>query len=465
MTHPEQPRIISPEIKRRKETLNDAELNGFLSSVGNHEGKAALLASMKFGVTYESTGLDHLIQIGGGKVWSRRVPIGWCAKSFAPIGLVARELIDPKRGTVGYEITEKGINHGIALAGHLLSFSEKHPTIDLYNLLGRTASRGKIRSQEDLPEKNRAPMTRYRIFKELVNSSLPLRAMDLYTSLHSIYPAEYPNKEDIGSLTAIHLRPLTTSGIITYKSINADAPFVSFTKTADPMAESSAAGGFFTNHIRAIVQRSESPLTYQTTYKEVLKHHPFYQKKDKGKVISRIAIAYHELIQEGIVRKEGEFSKESQSTITLTKEQYAALYEFVEIIEKFSQLDPAFLAEGRRKATEVISDPDRFATLMKKAWEASPMTGRKRWTDLAPRIIAFIKNNPNCINEDIQTFLEKQGDSYQRNSVNKLIRNLIDGGEIKVEKKGSKNFFSVPEDENTQNIQEGETVIFQAGME
>src|SRR6266571_3393052 len=99
---------VAPEV-RKPERMHDQELGNLLAAVGNHEGKALLLARMQWGQEYGTIDLAALVKPVQGEGYTKPVPFKWCGQSLAPIGLVA------KGDGSYYGITEKGETVGKAL--------------------------------------------------------------------------------------------------------------------------------------------------------------------------------------------------------------------------------------------------------------------------------------------------------------------------------------------------------------
>src|SRR5579859_4311472 len=132
---PQERGITYPEREKHPESLSDQRLGALLAAVANHEGKAGTIAQMRPDIIYSRGGLNTIANPR--KLWNKTMPFVWCEGSLAPIGFVTQATTDSRQGTVvGYSITEKGLELGVALAGHVLSFSEKHSQHSLVRFLG-----------------------------------------------------------------------------------------------------------------------------------------------------------------------------------------------------------------------------------------------------------------------------------------------------------------------------------------
>ena len=128
-------------LARPGQKLDEEALGGLLAAAGNHEAKALLLSAMSEHIVYSANDLNRLMLECQGQytTWrpSGQLPFDYCAHSLAPIGLVASEVLNADLTIYGFYKTRYGREFGNALAGHLLSFSERHPKISLIDLFGR----------------------------------------------------------------------------------------------------------------------------------------------------------------------------------------------------------------------------------------------------------------------------------------------------------------------------------------
>ena len=216
---PEKLKFATQKIELERKPISDAEVGGLLAAIGNHEGKALLLLAMQAEQPYTRTQLRGVLKEQQGpkdrwKGMNESLPFLWCQHSLSPIGLVVKEIVDPERGTVGYMKKEKGDELGQALAGHLLAFSEEHPEVSLNGFFGSTQMSPKrkvVEDQQEKDERSRAPLTRARIFAELVTTAVPIREADFARDFVEGYPAEY---QDRSSSLRAHLKNLSNSNVI-----------------------------------------------------------------------------------------------------------------------------------------------------------------------------------------------------------------------------------------------------------
>jgi DNA-binding MarR family transcriptional regulator len=181
------------------------------------EPKCTLIVSMQNGIIYSQNDLFTSLMRAQGNApgWNLSQPtaFGYCTQSLAPIGLVASEVIDGDRGTIGFIKTPFGSKIGTATAGLLLRYSQKN-NINLYDLLGNTSSPTPPGTEKDAISedssiaKKRAPITRVKMFMALISNDLPMRQTDLAQIIGE-------NKDILSS----HLKNLQKRGIISYDSI------------------------------------------------------------------------------------------------------------------------------------------------------------------------------------------------------------------------------------------------------
>ncbi len=146
--------------------LSDEGLYSLLAGLGNHEGKALLVALMEKDRIYTKPEL-HQLMIGaqGDKpAWElhRGLITEWITFSLKPIGFVAEEVIDSKNNVYGYTLTDYGIDVGKPAAGILLDFSLQRPEISLHQIFGSTSSSNK--------DGRRSPQTRFLILNALAKN-------------------------------------------------------------------------------------------------------------------------------------------------------------------------------------------------------------------------------------------------------------------------------------------------------
>ncbi len=443
---------FAPEQKPQKERLSEEKLGGLLAAIGNHEGKALLLASMKKNRIYTRWDVHTLMMENQGdqKGWVLNEPVtfGWCKDSLHPIGLVALEVIDQDLNTLGYMKTDYGDKEGTALAGHLLAFSEKHPEISLYKLFGSTSSSSKkntseIKNLNDLAKK-RAPLTRLRILNELTTSNNPLREADIAAKLHERYPEEY-EKQKIDESIQSHIRQLAKAGIITYDATTGNESSSSYSLSLEHPNEQPPpyrTHKTLTNQVYALLKENPNKsFAIDEFCKELSKRHPQLEQTSERNLQRWTSSVLSHLAREGYSLR-GKFDNKNRSEISLTDSQRGIIVDLQRIGDNFSELDERYLEEGRRLAYEITSDSSRTSALMEKAKIASPQANKTDRNETAQLIAPIIESKP-CTIREIQQELEKKGKKLTPNTLKKIMSKFSKQEGWIVTKENNVNYYAI----------------------
>lgn len=382
--------------------IGEDELGNLISAVGNHEAKAITLITMQPGRIYTESDLwRRLIDVQGESIgWrmSKRLPFNYCSYTFSSIGLVAREVVNPDLSTYGYEITPYGIEVGVPLVGHLLDLSLRYDK-SLIQIFGQTSSPAKtqetIVEKEAIEFKKRAPIARFKIFWELLTSSLPTQEKDLANALGA--ERRYVSN---------HIQELARFGIINLKSSEADK-----------------ASSFY--HLS-----EERPDEKPQAYHQLILTQQIYQfflnnpgisgspdelgKKFMAEINRSVSLGtfsgiLSHLAKQGYLKHEG-FTRYIQSEIDLTEEQKIMLCELLEIIDNFQRGDREFLEEGRRKAQKILANPQTVAKLLLKAKESSQRTGATQKAELEDQLFELLLRYPGSNTTRLQQLLQENYD-------------------------------------------------------
>lgn len=125
---------------------------------------------------------------------------------------------------LAYIKTKFGAHEGEALAGYLLSFSERYPEFALQDFFGATSAPGakareiQMADGETTEYKNRSPYLRYQILQTIASQPSVNRVVDIANAINT----------DVNTV-ARHLKVLHRKGILTYDAKEADKDFVSVT--------------------------------------------------------------------------------------------------------------------------------------------------------------------------------------------------------------------------------------------
>src|SRR3989344_6016792 len=210
---------FATERQKFSEKLSDEEMGNLLASIGNSEAKALTLLVLADGCILPDKAIQTKLSKLQGPSPAWRPVSKYCETTLAPIGLVAKEYIEPEGNLWGYQITDYGKRIGIPLAGLLLDFSSKYNPA-LYDLFGRTQSVSKEESRDAstgaIKFKKRSPMTRLSLFWELLTAELPVRQLDLASQV------AHP------SMMGHHLMDLGRNGVIQYESMESSKPIAYF---------------------------------------------------------------------------------------------------------------------------------------------------------------------------------------------------------------------------------------------
>ncbi len=456
------------ESKKSPERISDHELGNLLAAIGNHEGKALLLASMKPNTAYTRLELRRIMNERQGeydawKSMDQNLPMDWCLDSLGPIGLVTRELIEPHKGIYGYEKTEYGKNIGDALSGHLLTFSENHPT-SLYHLLGKTGSNASWQPQntDDKTEfKNRSPLTRYRIFSTLVKHDLPMRETDLLQAFIETH-SEYNDVRVLQPKISQHLQYLARNGIITYETVHNNEPYVKYTLNTErpeiPPPSYYKNPSLTQQVFQIITNNPGTEHTSKSLYEQLLLLDPKKRENSKKALIHSISGVLSLFEREGYADR-GRFHQDTFSELTLTDRQRTTLVDFADILERFRQRDPEFFSEGRKKAQEIISSPARFSHLLERARNASPQANRTNPSETSDQLLRLIAKHPHStVNELRDYFQHEYGRDFSYRRISVLLSISRKSNTIIAERKGNTFYYSLPESSDQKDVIE--TVVF-----
>lgn len=420
------------ELAPKKE-IGEEELGTLISAFGNHELKALTLASMRPGIIYtrrvsEGTTLaQELRERLQGKrttwaIWSGHL-FGYCQDSLShPLTIVTRKTVDSDLGIYGYNITDYGTEKGQALAGHLLEWSLKFDK-SLIEVFGSTSSGGiskEIKVGEETVEfKKRAPITRFKIFWGLLTSSLPIRVVDLANAIGE-------TKEIIQD----HLINLARFGVVYYKAIRSEQPY-SFYQLADerpsqepqPYRRGSSRAPTLTRRIYNLFTANPNLRASQAeVYQRLIEIYSSYQERKQSGMRTTINSILSSLEQQGFVRHEG-FRQGIKSEINLTEDQRIMLYELLEILDKFQSGNREFWQEGRKKAQDILADPEKLVKLINKAQKTSPGTERIPREDLEDQLSSLLSRYPNSTVRQLREYLEREyGKRLGQEYVSRILR-------------------------------------------
>lgn len=193
--------------------ITEGRLGSLYAALGNNEAKAITFLAMKPGVVYDDADILTEVRRAQGntqKGWrmGNEGPFHYLQKSFAPVGLVAQEVIDSQENSYGYVRTEWGNAMGTAFAGKMLQLSHNSPDVSLYDLFGSTVSTAPPTDPgEEL--KKRSPLNRIYLYRALLGSG--------DQSLHMKDVAGKMGEEDV-TLVHRHIKDLARLGIVSLEN-------------------------------------------------------------------------------------------------------------------------------------------------------------------------------------------------------------------------------------------------------
>ncbi len=430
-----------PEIQKTKEKLSDERLGNLVSAVGNHEAKAITLILMRDGNTYNSGNLyNALINSQGEKrgwITNKNLPFTYCSFSLSPIGLVAKEIINPDLSTYGFAITKEGQEMGIPLAGLLLDFSERHNT-SLNKLFGSTVSRSPVQNtQEGIEFKKRSPTNAVKVLYEIVTSPhLPIRETDIAreTGITEKY-------------IQVYLERLAESGLIQYKQKKANESYSLYKLSPNTPKEEQPppfkSQKTLTNLIFNIFKENpDRRLTSANIYNLLPPEIKEKWKKQEWTTHSISSILAYLARNKYLDIENFHYGKVSE--IDITDDQRTILTELIEIIDKFQNQDREILEKGKKLATQIISNPQRVSNLLRRAKEASGNANRSPVEETVKDIFSILYSHPEGLtNRQIRDTLEQHGKNLVLPRIAHLTHSLEKQDLIKVIKEGSvKKLFS-----------------------
>lgn len=418
----------------RKEKLYDEQVDNLLSSIGNSEAKCATLLVMKKGQIDKMGDLHRkLIAAQGKRIGWRMafpVPFSYCEWSFAPIGLVAKEVLDPNLNTFGFTKTDYGETVGTASAGLFLDFSKRYKDISLEQVFGSTMSTSKSKTiaiESGLIDyKKRSPGIRLKIFRLLVQEVLPIREIDLVEKLG-----------ESASLIGQQLRALGKNNVINYESSKYGR---SHSRYKFSSKESNAAPSPYRNYAHAtqtvyeILSGSPDRLwTLDEMANVYIQRNPIdaddKQINIKNLKILLSGILFH-LNENGHITV-GKFHAARQSVVTLNEAQKTMLSDLVRIIDGIKEQDPLIIQEGLRLSRHFLLHPEEMSSLMAKAREKSSMANRTDQGETRFNILSIVGGKPDISPEEVRELLEIQyGKKLKVTRVRKIIKGMVDKNEL-----------------------------------
>ena len=427
---PEAGQVRRQEVEFPKDP--EKRMGALLAAIGNSESKAMTLLLMQPGVVYPRYELHRAFMTAQGQSpeWrtSRLLQFNYCKDSLEPIGLVAKEIINPDLSTYGYEITDFGREVGVPLAGLLLDFSNRHD-ISLQDIFGATTS-----TSPGLPEeKKRAPATRLKILRELVKAKgLFFRAADIVKAIGLDSRASSRGAVE-------QIVQLQRKGIINYTSREASRPFaIYYLNQQHPPVLPQVDGRqpLFTQRICEFVEKhADKKLTRGKWTELFIQENPEYY--GQRSLVGSVNRALSFLANNGYFLIE-KFKGKVQSEVSLTEEQRRVIVELLAILDGFKQKDQGILMRGRHLAFYFLAHPEDVARLMRRAREHSPLAQRDQDIVL-DYLLMIVQEFPRFNSREIRAMLQSRYErSLTQDAVLRYLERLQKEGKLKMtqQKKG-----------------------------
>lgn len=433
--------LTKPIEQTKGEKLTDEQMGNLISAVGNNPAKAITLLVMTDGYIYSKGDCDKALLSYQGKNigWkmAHSLPFDYCTHSLAPIGLVAKETLNPDLSTYGYQITDYGRRVGTPFCGLMLNWATKHD-IPLNWLWGSTASPSRTTQIPDtntggkLEFKRRAPTTTLKIMHELITTpNLPIRQTDLKDRMN----------ED--AINVFHnLERLAEVGLLNYLSIKANQPFSAYRlASSQPTSTLPIYRGTksMTPVVLSILQNH--PSSYLTIREIGSLLPPQLKNSSDNSHYPTISGILTHLTRLHYAETE-HFHQDLRSEINLSGQQRMIITELLAIIDRFQDQEPEIITEGRMLAKKIINDPIQVSDILRRAKENSSHANKSPVAETLDLIRYLISIQPGITNEEIRELLNKEGKKLGHPRLRSLTALLEKENSVRVTRKGNvKKFF------------------------
>jgi predicted ArsR family transcriptional regulator/uncharacterized protein YejL (UPF0352 family) len=391
-----------------------------ISSVGNNEMKAIVLASMQTGVPYSTYPLHSRAMSlqGESPVWKLGVatPFDYCS-TFANIGLVAEETVGAN-AVKAYRISEKGKARAIPLIGHLLdlSLSEEPPLLGYF---GPTNTRS---AQGVRPSQRRIDVMRIAAGAE----TEPVRISDIARQL-SIKPDHASSiAEDLESFGIIS-RESRGRGQHSVEYMPADR-LMEF-RTSNPISQ-------LTLDMIEVLQahfkhNPTEPITNIRIAQALIKDGKTdMQTKELTRLVSTKTFAMAHKNNVLISRRSIDVGT-AREIIWADPTQSKLLNKVLSIIEKFTDNDEGFIAEGNALTNVISEDSELVRYLVSKAQKASIALkgGEAERKRIGNSIFVILSTSASPLSRrQIREALAQESDNLDQNTIQLHLNELMEEG-------------------------------------
>lgn len=421
----------------------ERHFSNILPVTGNNEVRAILNTLMDPAESYTETELYHLVReahTGGYTPLHRKEPRQHVELDFVPKGLAS---IEDGDGSVSYRKTDVG-SLATSLDGHMLRFSEKRNDYTLQSFLGVASAPGATYHQMEVngttvAHRRTAPFSRYRIMGELLaldpSEDQPVSANAIAKALGEAYP-----------LVGSHVRTLAEKKIISLRSRKPDKAFARYTAVDGTSVDTVTNYLSYATLPRTVFElavemtRADVDVTSKSVLDQLIAEDPTKEQNLRSRSFrSRISGVLKHLSSSGHLDRVDPWT-EAQSMVWLTDEQKGSVEELVQIVDDFRAGDAAFMAEGRRLAQEITSNPERVSRLITKSLSRSPYVGRTPKEALRAAIqnvVATSDDETTFTPRTITRKLSEEGIVRSPESTSAALKAMRDDGVVEPRSKGS----------------------------
>lgn len=392
--------------------IPDQYLGNLLAAIGNHEGKALVLASMQSGEAYGITALHSLYVLAQGDnpahVGAKNNQIDYCIYSFEPIGAVAKVT---DGGSLRYEISEEGERYGKAFAGLVLDFSLRYPDISLSQLFGQTFTKydGDARS----------PLRRVELLRALQTGDSTSQA-DI---MHAVSRTN-------GSVR-FHIDELAALGIVEKEAQTLDEYQVTIScgariETYEQVGSQKTLTASVVSAYNKLISSGQSIM--QTDIEAALKADYGYEEWSDESLRNATSKVLAGLVGQGVVIKESVFDRWRRSHVRLALTKKAAVLDILDELDKFQSGDVDILEKWRKRADEIVTDTNSARVLIGKAIGASPQANKKPREERMAVVAKYLSEAHTATTSEIMHALNDKG--VPRGAVTRALSDLRQSGRI-----------------------------------
>ena len=415
------------------EAINEQENMRLLAGTGNHEAKLltlAVIASQPDTYFSETKIYNELKNRQGEEpAWklNKGVPFKYCLNSLEPIGAVVEGQAKGSLGPiVAYKASEFGVNHGLPLAGALLDWSLKNPDFSLIQIFGSTNSKSEVRS----------PEVRLRIYNELLTEPTGIVSYDGISDSFEDTGIEgkivYGQLRDMANLGVLKIKSVQVNYNPLIKIVNPNFVHVGI-KFDDLKPETKA----IYRAMQSLHGQSKTEIDLNTLIGESQRITPNINVHAARHKIPQSLHYYSKNFPGLQLIDRDDVPEEKRTLVKLNPELTEPLTKLCSAVDNiFSGVN---LGMYSKKASEIINDPQAFATLMAKVKQLSPnivaqTEGREI---LGKRLNSIVNRLGRATLKEIRLELEKQGRPLTVEAARNALKPLVQAKLLNVETQAS----------------------------